>query len=260
MKALFDIGNSRIKWAWFEPSGQSADEPPSLHGVGGVDHTECSLDDMAAAYWSDWPQPEQIVVSSVAADEHWQRLQDWCSRHWRQRPLRVTSVAEGYGVRNAYARPEDLGSDRWAAMIAGHQLQHTDICVVDCGTAITVDFLDAAGHHLGGYITPGLGLMQQSLAQRTDAIQVLSWPIEAETDSGNTDPGNSTAACIEHGLLMAVTSLIQGGCKKMEIQTGKSFHCLLTGGNAEQLAPCLGEAVTYEPHLVLLGLAQIARA
>ncbi len=260
MKVLFDIGNSRIKWAWFEQGRNSPKEPFSLQGIGGANHAECSLDDIASTSWRNRPQPAQVVVSSVAADEHWRQLRDWCARYWRQTPLRVTSSAEGYGVRNAYAQPENLGSDRWAAIIGAHHLRHTDTCIIDCGTAITVDFLDAAGHHLGGYIMPGLGLMQRSLVQRTEAIQLLSQP-EDESEIGpgcSSEPGKSTVACTQHGLLMAVSGMIEKACKKMEIQTGKSFCCLLTGGNAKWLAPCLAGAVELEPHLVLLGLAQIA--
>ncbi len=252
MKALFDIGNSRIKWALFDPDGDRNE----LHNVGGVGHRQPAFDEIASTNWSDWPQPEQVIVSSVAADEHWRQLQDWCIQHWRQTPVRVISTAEGYGIRNAYARPEELGSDRWAAMISAHHLLQRETCVIDCGTAITVDFLDAAGQHLGGYIIPGLRLMQRSLAQRTDAIQLLSGATGELKQS--TEPGKSTVECIEHGLLMATTGLVEGGCKQMEMQMGKPFHCLLTGGNAEQLASCLGEEIQVEPHLVLLGLARIA--
>lgn len=260
MKVLFDIGNSQIKWAWFEQSQNSFKEPFSLHSIGRENHAECSIGQIASTHWCNWPQPAQVVVSSVAADEeHWRQLRDWCVRHWQQTPLRVTSSAEGYGIRNAYAQAENLGSDRWAAIIGAHHLRHTDTCVIDCGTAITVDFLDAAGHHLGGYITPGLGLMQQSLAQRTDAIQLLLQPEEFKIGQGcSCEPGKSTEACIQHGLLMATSGLIEKACRKMEIQTGKLFHCLLTGGNAKWLVSCLAGAVELEPHLVFLGLAQIA--
>lgn len=255
MKALFDIGNSRIKWAQLDPDGDRNE----LYDVGGVSHRQPVFDEIASTNWSDWPRPEQVIVSSVVADEYWQQLQDWCIQHWRQTPVRVISTAEGYGIRNAYARPEELGSDRWAALVGAHHLLHSETCVIDCGTAITVDFLDAAGQHLGGYIIPGLRLMQQSLAQRTDAIQLLSQPAGAATGlKHSTEPGKSTSECIGHGLLMAATGLVEVSCRKMEMQMGKPFHYLLTGGNAEQLASCLGEGVQLEPHLVLLGLARIA--
>jgi len=260
MKALFDIGNSRIKWAWFDQNQKQFEAQLDLHDIGGADHAELSFEEMAAVNWSDWPQPEQVVVSSVGADEHWRQLQDWCLQHWRQMPVRIISPAKGCGVQNAYERPEELGSDRWAALVGAHHLLHADVCVVDCGTAITVDFLDARGQHLGGYIVPGFQLMRQSLIRGTDAIQAPAWPVGAgEKTKISSQPGTSTAECIENGIMMAIAGLIENACKKMQMRTRLSFRCLLTGGNAQWLAGCLAKDLQLESNLVLLGLSQIAR-
>ncbi len=267
MVVLFDLGNTRIKWAQFVPAQGTKREPPGLLDVGAEKHAEYTLDEIAALYWSTWPQPEQVMVSTVATDDYWHRLQSWCRRHWQLTPVRVTSMAEGFGIRNAYARAEELGSDRWAAMVGAHHLCQGETCVIDAGTAITVDFLDAGGQHLGGYIIPGLQLMQQSLARGTSAIQFSAGgSVLAETafDTGseiNPAPGISTAECIERGLIMAATGLIEESCKNMEIRTGKTFQRLLTGGHAGLLASSptadSGAVVRLEPNLVLFGLAQM---
>lgn len=267
MKLLFDIGNTRIKWARLAHNKTQNPEQAELLDIGGANHTDHTFEEMAALYGSAWSQPEQIMVSTVATDEHWRECRDWCRRHWELTPVRVMSMAEGFGIRNAYARAEELGTDRWAAMVGAHHLLHAETCIIDMGTAITLDFLDAVGQHLGGYIIPGLQLMQQSLVQGTQAIQLFSGSVLAETDPGadldiNLVPGTSTVECIEHGLIMAATGLIEESCKKMEIRTGKSFCRLLTGGHAGLLASSLemspGTRVQLEPHLVLLGLAQMA--
>lgn len=257
MKALFDIGNTRIKWAWLDLNGDLAGDQVGLQDAGRAAYGQSTLTDIATANWLDWPRPEQVWVSSVAADEHWQQLSDWCVEHWQQTPLRVISAAEGFGIRNAYAQPEELGSDRWAALIGAHHLLSADICIVDCGTAITVDFLDAAGTHLGGYIIPGLQLMQQSLARRTEAIELSHWPAGVDAII-RTGPGKSTSECSEYGIIMAAAGLVERSCKKMETITGKTFQRLFTGGNAETLAAALDSDVQIEPHLVLRGLAHIA--
>ncbi len=253
MKALFDIGNSRLKWAWFD-TRPGANRP--LQHVGDASHVAATFTEIAALNWESLPVPEQVIVSSVAAERHWQSLREACSRHWQLEPVRLTSVASQCGIENVYDKPEELGSDRWAAMIAAHQLFATDLCVIDCGTAMTVDFLSAHGQHLGGYIIPGLALMQQSLVQGTEAIQLSSAQL-INTADGNINPGRSTAECIHHGSLLAAVSMIKISCEKMEANTGLSFHCLLTGGNAELLDAFI-ENAQYEPHLVLLGLAQVA--
>ncbi len=267
MIALFDIGNSRIKWARFvhEPVQNLA--PAELRDVGGAERAAHTLDELAALYWSGWPVPQQVIVSTVTNDEYWQQFQHWCRQHWDLTPLRVASEKKGFGLRNAYARPEELGSDRWAAMVAAHHLLHRETCIIDAGTAITVDFLSAEGQHLGGYIIPGLELMWRSLVQGTGAIELPSWPFSAETKEAaeldiNSVPGTSTAECIEHGLIMAATGLVEESCKKMEIIRGKPFYRLLTGGQARLLTVSLtaspGVRAQIEENLVLLGLAQMA--
>ncbi len=252
MKLLLDIGNSRIKWAWLDERGR-------LSGFGGIDHRSAAIDEIANANWSDWPGPEQILVSSVAAEARWRKLSDWCLQHWRQTPLRVVSVASQCGVMNAYTQPHELGSDRWAAMIGAHHLLHADTCIIDCGTAITIDFLEASGRHLGGYIIPGLSLMQRSLAQGTAVNPASSSPGRAIENSISV--GYSTAACIEQGVLLAAASLIESSSEKMKMRTGRSFAYLFTGGDAEVVsAASVNDAeCRFEPHLVLLGLAQIEK-
>ena len=70
------------------------------------------------------------------------------------------------GVRNGYAKPAQLGSDRWAALIAAWHLVQRKCLVVDSGTATTIDTLSGQGEFVGGLILPGVELMQRSLCLR----------------------------------------------------------------------------------------------
>jgi len=248
MIALFDIGNTRIKWAQLDLETKAKD----LSDLGRANHGSQMFEEITSL---NWPQPEQIIASSVAADEDWQLFHDGCIEHWQQEPLRVISPAEGYGIRNAYAQPEDLGSDRWAALVGAYHLLHSNLCIIDCGTAMTVDFLDASGQHLGGYIIPGQSIMQQSLAHGTDAIRLV--PQQKFAENSN-EPGKSTDECVERGNLMAAAGLIEKSCQEMQQRTEKRFNCLFTGGDAERLMININEQGQFEPNLVLLGLAHIA--
>jgi len=158
-------------------------------------------------------------------------------------------------VSNAYSTADELGSDRWATLLGAHHLLHEDSCIIDCGSAMTVDFLAASGQHLGGYIIPGLAMMQQSLVRGTDAIRVDF----AEDGVGDSlEAGCSTAECIERGVKMAAIGLIENSIKKMQSRTGTTFRSLITGGNAKTLLAHCDEPMLHEPNLVLMGLAQIA--
>src|SRR5690606_40507485 len=64
-------------------------------------------------------------------------------------------------------------------------------CVVDCGTTITFDVVAPDGAHEGGFIVPGLRLLQDSLAARTAALAGVS-------AAPGSAPGRSTAEAIAH--------------------------------------------------------------
>jgi pantothenate kinase type III len=71
------------------------------------------------------------------------------------------------GVRNAYPKHNKLGVDRWLAMLAAYHYYNAPVCIVSCGSALTLDIVDSQGQHLGGMIMPGLNLMQQALSRGT---------------------------------------------------------------------------------------------
>ncbi len=86
--------------------------------------------------------------------------------------------------------------------MAVRNLYQLPACIVDCGTAITVDLIDADGKHQGGLISPGLTLMKKSLAAGTEALQFH----ETNYEFG---PANFTEAAIYSGTLSAAVGLIE---------------------------------------------------
>ena len=75
--------------------------------------------------------------------------------------LQVVRTQARFGeVINGYSTFEQLGADRWAAIVGAWQLRRRALCVVDAGTAVTIDLVAASGRHQGGVIVPGLDLMR----------------------------------------------------------------------------------------------------
>lgn len=156
------------------------------------------------------------------------------------------STAAALGVSNAYEQPERLGVDRWLSLLAAHRYYPGKRCIVDCGTAITVDILDQ-GRHLGGLIAPGLATMRKSLHSETAALDAVDC-------SSDLHFARHTAAAITGGTLMAAIGLIRSAMQRL----AGDYRLLLTGGDAELLAAKLELPLIVDRDLVLKGLSVLA--
>lgn len=143
-----------------------------------------------------------------------------------------------------YRQPERLGIDRWLGVLAVADAGRPAL-VVDAGTALTLDVLSRDGMHEGGFILPGLALQRQALA---DATARVNFP---EADWSSLAPGHDTAACVGHGSLRALVTLILS----MLDELGPDADLHVTGGDAPLLLPYLPMA-SSSPHLLLRGLAR----
>ncbi|KAF0191563.1 MAG: type III pantothenate kinase [Gammaproteobacteria bacterium] len=242
---LVDIGNSRIKWSYAD-----GDTPGEMVAA---DWPDGALDQLAADAWHSLPAPSRVVVSNVRGAEVAGQLAAWTRQTWHVEPEFVQPKKQAYGVENAYADPAQMGSDRWAALVGAHHLFQQDVCIVDCGTAMTVDALTRDGKHLGGMIAPGLRLMREALYRGTRGIP-------ASATAGDSDEvfGKDTASCVQQGTLNAAVALVERSWFAMCALRSDDTVCVITGGDVPLIVPCLIIPYRHEPDLVLRGLLRIA--
>ena len=164
----------------------------------------------------------------------------------------VQATKQQCGVTNHYATPEQLGSDRWCALIAARHLHQGSAVVVMAGTAMTVDALTAEGHFLGGIIVPGLSLMQDSLRNRTANLR-------PDTGAYRAFPSHTQDA-MHSGIISASLGAIEKMRNTLVIAGHTDPICIISGGAASQLAPHLASPVMQIENLVLEGLLQIAKS
>jgi type III pantothenate kinase len=165
-------------------------------------------------------------------------------------------------VTNAYAEPSTLGVDRWLAVIAGHELTGGAACVIDAGTAMTIDVVSAEGLHVGGMILPGVQMMVDSLLRSTSDIADNSRRSRtragAEPRRGNVF-ANNTGQAILNGSLLAVSAAADRAVAEATSTLKAAPRVLLTGGDAERVARMMQSKPEIVPDLVLRGLALLAR-
>lgn len=236
MNLLLDMGNSRLKWAL-------GYHDQLLIGTS-LDNTQVNPQNLLDA-WAHLAKPHAIGIAWVSQSELLSSVKSVANTLWQDVTIYdIKAQAKAFNVQNAYANAEKLGVDRWLALLAARQRYTGHCCIVDCGTAITLDLLDGKGAHLGGFICPGLTLMKQSLATGTGSL-----PFNVE--SFDMRPANCTEAAIYAGTLAAATGLIE------QIVKSQPLDCqvILTGGDAELIGQHLTLPITIETNLVLRGLA-----
>lgn len=244
MKLLVDIGNTRVKWALLEEGGAIESQP--------FTRKKTSIKSSLTSEWKALKNISSIHVSNVAGDKLAQQLTQWTETKWQLTPIFIKSESNKFGVSNAYSQPELLGVDRWLALIAARQHARQATCVIDCGTAITVDIVTQHGIHQGGMILPGLSLMRDALGNNTNMGEL------AEKSNFKTLAINTQSA-IQAGTLYAVSASLERLINDLIVQFNNRIRFIITGGDAETILPLINTAISHYPDIVLKGLAYYAR-
>ncbi len=244
MKLLLDVGNTAVKWATAEADNFS--------DLGHFVHRDADLERLAHEAWSGLTAPERVVAVNVAGDAVAAVLAAYVGKTWGCPIEFIETAAAAHGLTNAYRVPGDLGADRWVAMIAAHHHVEGAVCVFDCGTAITVDVVTAAGEHRGGLILPGIDLL-------ADALQLNTAGIRVQDESSVIGLlGDSTGAGVSAGAQRLLATALDRIAMDIQEDTDEAVTFIVTGGDAERLLSLLNSKVQYQPLLVLQGLAIMA--
>lgn len=241
-----DAGNTRIKGRLVEhaqsgsttagPAFETTSSPSATEFLASLEE-KINLDEIS-----------RLRLASVRGEEFDRAFAELMLSRWRIEPEFAEVQTKSNGVTNSYENIHSMGVDRWLAMLAAYDRVKSSCCVLDCGSAITFDWLNNSGMHQGGFIVPGFSLMQDSLARKTKALDV---PLEAWS---TPVPGTSTDTAISQGLLAMVSGFARH-CHEHIGKSGADCHWFLTGGDARLVGTVLNWPHQVEKDLVLDGLA-----
>lgn len=210
-------------------------------------------------------RPQKIIYSTVANVPPAAELD-----RWRSTGAEVTALSAGLPLpfTSLYRTMPTLGLDRLAgvagATVLGPDATPSTVAIhptvapagappyliVDAGTCLTLDLLDADGVHHGGNISPGMEMRLAAMHERTARLPNPG----VGTVAGKV--GDGTDAALRHGALLGVVYEIEGLFARLAPQF-PGLRLLLTGGDAEWLNRQLTPPRRYAPHLVLRGLIKI---
>ncbi len=247
---LFDVGNTRLKWGLLQDK--------RIVRTGVVDHDRLNSQGFAVLTTRLPAKVDYVLASNVAGPAFATRLAGVIGIHCGTDVHFARSEKDAYGVKNAYRQPRRLGVDRWVALIGARAETRSAVCIVDVGTAVTIDAMDKSGQHLGGMIIPGARLMSAALSRETSDIRL------ARGAASGPGPGmdvfaSSTSDAVRNGTLSAVCGAIERAAKAMR-SAGHRPKIVLTGGDASRILKQLGGNILHRPHLVLQGLAHMVQS
>lgn len=231
---VLDVGNSRTKAALFF-GGRPIRWTTLANG-----------DAVVLRTWLDSDVPQQVVLGSVASPD----------AQWLEQLYHIASVLEVDGRTNtplklAYGTPATLGVDRLANAVAAAALfPGRPVLVVDAGTCITYDLVEADGTYTGGAISPGMDMRAKALHAYSAKLPFVL-PNDDPAVLGTTTL-ESIASGIHHGILGELQVFVESlGYQRPQMAV------VLTGGDGMRFARALKSGIFALPLLTLQGLHAI---
>lgn len=254
MSLLIDIGNTRLKWLVRDSKGNCTKAQSQAINESELEKTLLQLKKMIA------DEVQHAFYSSVKNDLFNEAFSKSFLSVFGIEPNLAVSKKKQNGITNAYEDYYKLGIDRWLAMLGAWSTvnKNTAIAVIDSGTALTVDLVDAQGDHLGGYIIPGRDLMVKSIFGNTDKVIYL----ESDQKTFNGGWASNSTQAVLGGADFAQCAIVEKAIGEIKQELGKCV-IFLTGGGMDYILKRIKssqfgrviENTQHEPDLVLSGLA-----
>ncbi len=237
---LLDLGNTRIKWSSRSDAG--------ISDVLAIEHADPIWQKQFAAALQSTPPPTTIALAAVAPEMIVAAASRLLAERWPNVMVqRVYSQLLLGRFRSAYSQPERMGVDRFLAAAAAAQIAEACM-VIGCGTALTIDLIQADGQHIGSLIAPAPETMRAAVLSRTARVHWLR--------EGNAlDFGSNTEDALEGGVWMAAAGMVERALRKATVRLGTPPALIAHGGSAPMLAHMLEVPLPIEPLLVMRGLA-----
>ena len=245
---LIDVGNTRLKWLMFD-GGEIAKDIVSS-AVAHKQNFQLAMQQSC----NEVDKPDEIWVSNVAGLDAEQSIALYSKAKWNMGVNFVEVKRKTEGVEVGYKDLNELGVDRWLAILGSRELiKKGAVIVVNLGTAITVDYLNDQNYFLGGAILPGFDLSLRALNQ-TARINNSSWQ-----QNVNKLVGDSTLDCASIG----VTAACIGGVERLIDaikQQQPDCKVIISGGAASVFMDASKLEYEYDANLVIRGLMRISRS
>lgn len=228
-----DLGNTRLKYWLTDNNNSILDHDAKLH-LQAPAELLMGLSDKFIRL-----NPDFIGISSVLGQKINQQIIKTLTH--TQIPFEFAKVSHQNSLLQSHYQSTQLGVDRWLQMLGASQIGQ-NLCVVGCGTAMTVDIIHD-GVHLGGFIFANARLQREALYAGTRQIDVT------DGDLASLELATNTTDAVNHGILLSITGAIN-----QVLRQYPTHQLVMTGGDAKRIAQHLFTNAIIEKNLLLIGL------
>ena len=211
---------------------------------------ECiKTDTKAILDWTDIPlnlaDYDSIWASSVVSQVRAHLSQICAQVNW-------ISVNLNSPLKFDHYDPQTLGNDRFANAVAAAMSFESSVMVIDCGTAITTEVINAEKQFLGGVILPGLSMSYNALNQNTSLLPLLeNEPQLSSVIAKNTE--NAIKAGVQNAAIGALEKIIA----ETKSALNDTLSIIITGGDKAFFSTQLGFPAT-EDFFTFKGIKKVA--
>lgn len=251
MKLWLDAGNTRLKWQLYQ-NNNCVSEGGRVHAGDLYSSMSLLVDDLQSLFSLD--EINFVGLASVLNQQAFEQIASVCQSRFTCELQKAVVSRELKGVICAYQDVSKLGVDRWLAVVAAFNQSKKAVCVVSCGSALTIDMVDNAGNHLGGYILPGLTMSVRALTGQTHSVR-----FDEQNSVVTRALGRDTATAVLNGALVQAQASLKEVKRIFEEvclnnQISDASYLFITGGDAKKVLESSDLDFVRQDDLVLQGL------
>lgn len=237
MKLIIDIGNTRVKTALFDDSGIAE---------------LITIEDLSIDFLTELFSKHKNIRSAIMASVREVKQEITGLLSSKTRFIRLDETTPLPFV-NKYATPNTLGNDRVAAVAGASSLfPGQNVLVIDAGSCITYDFINATGEYLGGSISPGINMRFLALNSFTGKLPLINFDSGRQAKLTGTDTRESILSGVQNGVLQEVDGIIN-----TYKQQYSEVNVVVSGGDYKYFDKYLKNNIFASPNIVLTGLNRI---
>lgn len=244
MLLAFDAGNTNVKVALFRDGEIAARWRLGTDSALTEDDFGATLLRLLRVEGFEAKDVTGVALASVVPGLT-DSLADGCSAYLDVSPFVVDGDAR-IPLDSEYEKT--LGIDRLMGVVAAAEHYGPGpLVIVDLGTAVKFDALDAGGIHIGGAIAPGIGISSEALFSRVARIA------RSTVIAPQSAVGRNNAAAVNSGVVLGYAGMIDGMVQRFSDEMGGATRVIATGGWARVLqSVCKFDVV--DPDLTVKGI------